>query len=149
LLALSTSGCGSTLTGEQDTTIHVLAEPTSPGGTALWRYTDIHVAGDINSVGPATLLAVTLALDEPSPVSDLSFLSTLQAQAAGTTLATLTTPTRDEQSVSLHIDYFGDLHPLFESSTTIHIVWTGTLNPAVTVPAAGVSLQGSIKINIQ
>jgi hypothetical protein len=153
LLALATSGCGSTLSGEQDAKFNfkVLGAPASNTFSA---WTDITVDGNINSVGPATLLAVTLALDTPSPVTDLSFLSTLEGQAVTattkTTVATLTTPTRGEQKVSLHIDYFGDLHPLFESTSTIHITWTGDTNPAFTAwPADGIELQGEVEINIQ
>jgi hypothetical protein len=153
LLALATSGCGSTLSGEQEAkfSFTLINEPASNTFSA---WTDITVDGNINSVGPATLLAVTLALDTPSPVTDLSFLSTLEGKAvtptATTTVATLTAPTRAQQSVSLHIDFFGDLHPLFESSSTIHITWTGTTNPAFTAwPADGIGLQGDVEINVQ
>jgi hypothetical protein len=153
LLAVATSGCGSTLSGEQDAKFSFVLI-NEPASNTFSAWTNITVDGSINSVGPATLLAVKLALDTPSPVSDLSFLSTLEGQAvtptATTTVATLTTPTRGEQSVSLHIDYFGDLHPLFESSSTIHITWTGATNPAFTAwPADGIGLQGEVEINIQ
>jgi len=52
--------------------------------------------------------------------------------------------------VSMHIDYLGDLHPLFETSSMIRINWTGTVNPAFTAwPSGGIWLQGDVIINIQ
>ena len=59
---------------------------------------------------------------------------------------------RDDTTVSLNVKYLGDLHPLFESSNEIHLVWTGTVNPAFTQwPAggAGIWVQGDIRINVQ
>jgi hypothetical protein len=153
LLALATSGCGATLSGDQDAKFNFQLV-NHPASNTFSAWTDIMVDGNINSVGPATLVFVKLALDTPSPVTDLSFLSTLEGQAVTatttTTVATLTAPTRGQQSVSLHIDYFDDLHPLFESSSTIHITWTGTTNPAFTAwPADGIGLQGDVEIDIQ
>lgn len=153
LLALATSGCGAALSGEHDTTFKFNVE-RDPASDAFSAWTDITVGGNINSVGPTSLWQVTLALEMPSPVSDLSFLSTLEGQAvtptATTTVAHLKTSTRGQQSVSLWIDYLGDLHPLFENTTTIHISWTGTTNPAFTAwPAGGIGLLGDVVINIQ
>jgi hypothetical protein len=154
LIALATTGCGATLSGEQDATVH-LQLPRKPD-SSLFYHNEITVGGNINSVGPATLLAVTLSLEPPILAPDLSFISTLEGQAVtatkNTPVATLTASTRGQQSVSLHIDYFSDLHPLFENSTTIKIVWTGTTDPAFTGwPADGspINVRGDIKINIQ
>jgi len=152
LLALGSAGCASVVSGNQDTTIHFLVEPKSDGSFFGW--TEITVDGDINSVGVANLYGVSLGLEQPSTVSDLTFLSTLTGQAvtptALTTVAHLDTFPRDQPTVSMHIDYLGDLHPLFESSTTIRINWTGTVNPAFTAwPTGGIWLQGDVTINIQ
>ncbi len=153
LLALGSAGCASSLSGEQDTTIHFLVEP-DPGTQDFTGWTEITVDGNINSVGVANLYGVTLGLQEPSTVSDLSFLSTLVGKAStpsGLTQVThLDAFPRGEPSVSMHIDYLGDLHPLFETSSTIRIDWSGTVNPDFTAwPAAGIWVQGDVIINIQ
>lgn len=152
-LVLGSAGCGSTLSGEQDTTVHFLVEPKSDG--TFFGWTEITVDGDINSVGVANLYGVTLGLQTPtSTLTDLTFLSTLTGQAVTptttTTVAHLDSFPPDESTVSLHIDYLGDLHPLFESSSTIRINWIGTVNPAFKAwPTGGIRLQGTVVINIQ
>ena len=154
LLALGATGCGSTLSGNQDTTVHFLVEPDLSTQT-FNGWTQITVDGNINSVGVANLYGVELGLETPSAtVTDLSFLSTLTGQAAdGTTLTTvahLDSFPKGEPTVSLHVDYLGDLHPLFETSSMIRIDWTGTVNPAFTAwPTGGIWLQGTVVINIQ
>jgi hypothetical protein len=152
LLALGATGCSSVVDGEHDTTIHFLVEPASDGSFNGW--TDITLDGDISSVGTTNLWGVTLQVEQPSTVPDLTFLSTLTGQAvtstASTTVVTQDMFPRNQTTVSLDVDYLGDLHPLFESSNEIHLVWTGTTNPAFTAwPSGGIWVQGDIRINVQ
>ena len=146
--ALSTSGCSSLLSGQHQQSFHFLVEPV-PGGTTFQGWTNITVGEDINNFGTAELYGVTLSVESPANVTDLSFLSTLTAQAQGQTVATLKSVAPGSQVASMHIDYLGDLHPLFESSTEIHIVWTGTTNPAFHAwPAGGIWVAGNLTINL-
>jgi hypothetical protein len=154
-LALGATGCSSVIDGEHDTSITFLVEP-APGGTSFNGWTDIVVDGDISSVGTTNLWGVTLSVKSPSTVTDLSFLSTLTGQAvtptASTTVATLDSFPRNQTTVSMNVVYLGDLHPLFESSDEIRIVWTGTTNPDFTgwpTDGTGIWLQGDVRINVQ
>jgi hypothetical protein len=154
ILALGATGCSAAIDGEHDTTIHFLVEPAPDGTFQGW--TDITLDGDINSVGTTNLWGVTLQVEQPSTVPDLTFLSTLTGQAVvgsvSTTVVTQDSFPRNDTTVSLNVKYLGDLHPLFETSNEIHLVWTGTVNPAFTQwPAggAGIWVQGDIRINVQ
>jgi hypothetical protein len=151
-LALGATGCSAAIDGEHDTTIHFLVEPGASGAFNGW--TNIVLDGDINSVGTANLWGVTLQVEQPSTATDLSFLSTLTGQAvtatASTTVITQDMFPRNQTTVSCNVEYLGDLHPLFESSDEIHLVWTGTINPDFTAwPSGGIWVQGDIRINVQ
>ena len=103
----------------------------------------------ISSVGTTVLWGVTLSVESP-PESDLSFLSSLTATAGGQTVATLSSFPAGEQSAPMNITYFQDLHPLFESASTIRINWSGTTNPAFNAwPSTGIWMQADVKINVQ
>ncbi len=154
VLALGVTGCSAAIDGEHDTTIHFLVVPAPD--TSFNGWTDITLDGDINSVGTTNLWGVTLQVEQPSAVTDLTFLSTLTGQAVvgdvSTTVVTQDSFPRGQSTVSLNVEYLGDLHPLFESSNEIHLVWTGTVNPAFTGwPAGdtGIWVQGDIRINVQ
>jgi hypothetical protein len=152
IVAFGATGCGAAIDGEHDTSINFLVEPQSDG--SFWGWTDITVGADINSVGTANLWGVTLSVEKPATVTDLTFFSTLTGQAvtpaATTTVATLDTFPRDQTTVSMNVVYLGDLHPLFESSNEIRLVWTGTVNPAFTAwPTGGIWVQGDVRINVQ
>jgi hypothetical protein len=147
-LALASTGCGSVVSGEHSQSFNFLVNPV-PGGTSFSGWTNINVAGNINSVGPADLWGVTLGVQSP-PEADLSFMSTLAGSAMGTTVATLNSFPAGEQTANMTIVYLGDLHPLFQDSSTIHIIWTGTTNPAFTAwPSGGIWVQGNVTINVQ
>ncbi len=151
-LSLSTSGCASLLTGEQDATADFLVEPKSDG--TFWGWTEITVGGDINSVGPANLEAVTLQVEKPPGFDDLSFLASLKGEAvtptARTTVAVLDSFPRGEEAVVMNIVFQGDLHPLFKDQSTIRIEWTGATNPAFTNwPDGGIWVKADVKIFIQ
>ena len=146
LLGLSSAGCGAVLDGQHDTTVHFLVEPAS-GAFAGWS--DITVDGDISSVGTTTLWGISLSVESP-PEADLSFLSTLVAQSNATTMATLDSFPRGEQSALMNIAYFDDLHPFFNGTSTIRINWSGTINPAFNAwPSTGIWMQADVKINVQ
>jgi hypothetical protein len=146
-LALTSMSCGSVISGEHSQSFNFLVEPHSDGTFSGW--TNIHVAGNINSVGTTVLYGVTLSVQSP-PEADLSFLSTLTGEAMGTTVATLNSFPPGQQTANMTIVYLGDLHPLFEDSSTIHIVWTGSTNPAFTAwPQGGIWVQGNVVINVE
>lgn len=143
LLSLFTGGCG----GDFHATAEVQLEP-EPTGTlsflANMRFSDG------TSVGSAELLALTLGVESPDSVRDLSFLRSIEAQAVTptttTTVATLDTFPPGERSVPMHIDYFGDLQPLFENANTIRLAWTATLDPTFTWPDGGILVQLGVDI---
>jgi hypothetical protein len=146
LLGIASTGCGAIEDGTHDTTVHFLAEPSN-GAFAGWS--DITLDGNISSVGTTVLWGITLSVEMPAE-ADLSFLSTLTAAAAGQTVATLDSFPRGEQSALMNITYFQDLHPLFETSSTIRINWAGTTNPDFqSWPSGGIWLQADIKINVE
>ncbi len=150
--ALSTSGCAALITGDQDADASFPIKPRSDG--TFWGWTEITVGADINSVGPATLTAVTIEVEQPEGYPDLNFLTSLKGETvtdtARTTVVTLDSFPKGEQAVVMNIVYQGDLHPLFKTSDTIRIEWTGTTNPAFTDwPADGFSIKANVKINIK
>jgi hypothetical protein len=150
--ALSTSGCAALISGDQDADASFIIDPHSDG--TFWGWTEITVGADINSVGPATLTALTIEVDKPEGYPDLNFLSSLKAETvtstARTTVATLDRFPAGEQALVMNIVYQGDLHPLFKTNDTIRIEWSGTTNPAFTDwPAGGFSIKADVKINIQ
>jgi hypothetical protein len=148
VLGLSTGGCSAVESGEHEQHVSFLVVPQ--GGT-FSGWTDITLGEDIDQFGSAELWGVTLSVMTPPTVTDLSFFSTLTATAKGTTVATQSEFPRGAPSVDLHLDYLGDLHPLFESQTEIRITWTGSLNPAFNAwPAdnAGIWVQGEVVINL-
>ncbi len=127
---------------------------SQPATGSFNGWTDITVDGDISSVGTTNLWGVTLQVEQPSTVTDLSFLSTLTGQAvtstATTTVVTQDTFPRNTPTVSLNVKYLGDLHPLFESSDEIHLVWTGDHQPRLHGVAVrdGHLGSGDIRINV-
>jgi hypothetical protein len=148
--SLATTGCGA-IAGEHDQSIDFLVLPNA-SDHSFNGWTDITVGADVSSVGVTNLYGVTLAVKSPSTVTDLTFLSTLTGTAAGTPVAHLDSFPRDQTTVSMHVDYLGDLRPLFENSNTIRIVWTGQANPAFTDwPAGntGIWVEGDVFVNIQ
>jgi hypothetical protein len=153
-LCASTSGCLAVFGGLQNTTINVQYVPNSTGVFSGW--TEITVGGDINSVNSATLVSVTLDASTPVGTPDLSFIGSLKGEAvtatARTTVVTLDSFPKGEQSVAMNVVYDGDLHPLFKDSQTIRIEWTGTSNPAFTAwPPGGVGfgVQGNVQIDVE
>jgi hypothetical protein len=152
-IALFTGGCAS---GEHDATFHFLVLPLT-GSVAFKGWTDITVGVDVSSVGTAVLYGVTLQVESPTTVADLSFLSTLtgaatdpNAAGAFTTLVTLDSFPPGETSADMQIDYPGDLRPLFDSTNTIRINWTGNTNPAFTAwPAGGIWVAGDVSIDVE
>lgn len=152
--SLSTSGCAALLTGDQDAQADFLVVPKSNG--TFWGWTEITVGGDINSVGPANLEAITLQVEKPPGFDDLSFLASLQGEAvtasARTLVAKLDSFPRGEQAVTMDIAFQGDLHPLFKDQSTIRIEWTGSINPAFTgwpADGSGIWVKADVKIFIQ
>ncbi len=149
-LALGTAGCAS---GEHDTTVHFLVEPV-PGGTTWSGWTELTLGVDIDSVGTTNLWGVTLGMNAPAPVPDLTFLSSLLGQSqVGDVLTPIVSQDSfpaGEPSVELKLLYFGDLHPLFESPNTIRLQWSGQTNPDYkNWPAGGILMQADIVINVQ
>jgi hypothetical protein len=152
--ALSTSGCAAVLSGQHDQTFHFLVVPQ--GNDTFWGWSEITLGADIDQFGSAELYGVTLQVSTPPTVTDMSFLSSLKAEtvtpSARTTVATLNQFPRGEQTVIMHIDYLGDLHPLFETSTKVRIEFTGSINPAFKAwppNNAGIWVQGDVTINLQ
>jgi hypothetical protein len=140
LLALSAAGCR----GDDDTSFELSVQPKTDGVFSF--QTDLRFSGGVDAAGSKELVAMTLAVEEPGTVTSLSFLSTVEAQAvtptAVTTVATLDSVPPGEPSASMHIDSLGELQPLFESSNTIRLYWTVTLDPAFTAwPAGGIPLR--------
>ena len=151
LLALSSTSCGAVLSGTHDTQFHFLVEPQAGGNFSGW--TEITLGGDISSVGTTKLWAISLVAQTP-PEADLSFLSPLKGEAVTATgrtpVATLTSFPPGEQTASMQIVYFDDLHPLFKDASTIRIEWTGATNPAFTQwPTGGIWMQGDVTINVE
>jgi hypothetical protein len=145
LLALTTGGCG----GDA----HVYTEiPFETVGSGDFEYvSSLKFSGGQSAVGSAELLGVTLTLSRPSSVTDLTFLSTLEGQVI-TPTTTLTVATLDEfprgaRSLSLHLDYAGEIQPLFENSDTIRIGWTASYNPAFAAwPLDGIDVRLDVAI---
>jgi hypothetical protein len=111
---------------------------------------------DINSVGTATLVAVTLSVDPTTGPPDFTFLSSLTGTAASPNgpvlVATLNQFPPGEQAVVMNVVYTGDLHVLFKDAHTIHIDWTGALNPAFTAwPPGnqGFEVTADVQIDVQ
>lgn len=151
---LSTSGCLAVLGGLQNTTIDFEVVPNKSG--TFFGWTEITVGGDISQVNSATLVSVTLQVEKPPNVTDLSFLSTLKGEAvtsaARTTVVTLDKFPRGDAAVIMNVVFTGDLHPLFKDAQTIRIEWTGVANPAFTgwpADGTGVWVQGNVQIDIQ
>ena len=151
--ALSSGGCASALSGTHDTDFDFLVEPVPAGTFQGW--TNITLGEDISSFGEAELYGVSLQVETAkSPtVTDLTFLSSLKAFAVtstGTTqLAHVSSFPRGSTTADMYIDYLGDLHPMFENDTTIHIIWTGSVNPAFTGwPSGGIWVSGDVTINL-
>jgi hypothetical protein len=126
LLAFSAGGCG----GDRDLRSDVVWSPPTTGMVTFLA--DMKVPGGADSIGGDKILAATLTAEDPG--ADLSFLSTLAGEAitptATTPVATLDASPGHVRSVPLHVDYLGDLQPLFESPDTLRIAWTATLDPA-------------------
>jgi len=153
-LCASTSGCLAVFGGVQNTTINFQFVPNNAGTFSGW--TEITVGGDINSVNSATLVSVTLQVDQPAGTPDLTFMSSLKGEAvtatARTTVVTLDSLPKGEPAVTMTVNYDGDLHPLFKDNQTIHIDWTGVSNPAYTgwpADGSGFSLQGNVQIDVE
>lgn len=150
-LALSPTGCF-VLLGEQDAETRFLVVPRSD--LTFWGWSEITVGVDTSSVESATLLAVSIDVDQPPGTPDLSFLSTVKAEAVNdagrTTIATKNEFPPEEHSVVMNIDYGGNLKPLFKNEDTIRIEWTGSVNPAFTAwPEGGFWIRVQIKINVE
>jgi hypothetical protein len=130
-VAIPASGCAALLEGVHDASATF---PVIPAGTTFHGWTEMTLDENIDSVGTTTLVAVTLSLDPTTGPPDFSFLESLSGTAAAPTgpvlVATLNPVPRGEQAVVMTIVYTGDLHPLFENANTIHIDWTGSLNPS-------------------
>ncbi len=100
------------------------------------------------------LYGVTLKVEKPPTITDMSFMSSLTAYAVNasgeqTQVAHVESFDRGETSVQMHVDYFGDLHPLFKDAHTIHIIWVGSANPAFTAwPSDGIWVSGDVTINL-
>ncbi len=150
-LGLGSSSCSAVLSGTHDTTFDFLVEPVPAGTFQGW--TDITLSEDISSFGQAELYGVSLQVEKPPTVPDLTFMSTLTAYAVTakgqTQMAHVEGFQRGETTVEMHIDYLGDLHPLFEDAHTIHIIWVGSANPAFTAwPTGGIWVSGDVTINL-
>ncbi|APR84104.1 Hypothetical protein A7982_09453 [Minicystis rosea] len=146
---LSTTGCAALISGQHDTSITV----DFPGpDTSFWAWNEITLDQDINSVSSATLIGVSLTVKAPEG-RDFSFLSSLRGEAVTATsrtpVASLATVPQGESVVVMHIDYLGDLHPLFKDDHTIRIEWTGGTNPAFTDWATPISVEAKITIDVQ
>jgi hypothetical protein len=146
LLGLASTGCGSVYNGQHSTSMHFLVEPAN-GTFAGWSAVDLGF--DVSSVDSASLWGCSLAVENPPP-NDLSFLSSVTGESNGTPLASLSSFPAGEPNASMNILYYGDLKPLFESSSKIQINWSGTLNPDFTAwPSGGIWVTANVTVNVQ
>jgi hypothetical protein len=151
-LGVSASSC-SIFYGEHDVTVHFLAKPGGSGSFTGWS--EISIDQDVSGVNKATLLAVTLSVEKPDSVTDLTFISSLEGSVTGSDgqpmrIVSLDEFPRGEAAVSMNVLYSGDLKPLFKDPHTIRINWKGTANPAFTNwPPDGIWVNSSIKIDVE
>lgn len=147
LAGLGAAGCTS---GEHSTSFSFLVAPLTDGTFGGW--TDIKLGIDISSVGTTNLWGATLGMQQPAPVPDLTFLSSLvgKADETMTTVVNQDVFPTGQPTVDLNIDYLGDLHPLFTTDNEIRIDWSGALNPAFKDwPTGGIWMQGELVVNVQ
>jgi hypothetical protein len=155
-LAIAGSGCAA-LIGVQDADFEVHIEPPKASGRFFW-WTELTIDYDTSSIERATILAVTVDVQEPKGTGDLSFLQDVlgtavvgeKEMAVRTDVATCNKFPRGEQAVIMDVLYRGDVRPLFKDGHTIRIEWTGALNPAFTQwPPGGFIVRARVKINIE
>jgi hypothetical protein len=151
-LGVSASSC-SIFYGEHDVTVHFLAKPGGSGSFSGWS--EINIDQDVSAVDSATLLAVTLSVEKPASVTDLTFMSSLKGSVKGADgqpvlIVSLDKFPRGEAAVSMNVLYSGNLKPLFKDPHTIRINWEGAANPAYTNwPPDGIWVNSSIKIDVE
>ena len=153
-LALFAGGCAS---GEHDTSFDFKVDPFT-GLTAFTGWTDITLGENVSSFGKAVLYGVNIQVEKPVNVTDLSFLSTLTGAAtdpsggAATTLVTLDSFPPGATNEDMQVVYFGDLRPLFDSTNTIRINWTGDVNPSFKgwpSDGSGIWVLGDVSIDVE
>jgi hypothetical protein len=151
-LGLSSTSCLALAAGVHDTEIDFVVG-SSPNNR-FFGWTEITIDGDANEANSATIQAVTLDVLSPAGTGDLSFLQTLEGKIVLDETKTIAV-TGDkfpvgEQAVALHVVFTDDIRPFFKNGSTLRVEWTGTTNPKFTKwPAAGFSIRGRIKIDIE
>jgi hypothetical protein len=149
-LGLAGTGCAALIDGTHDVTMDFLVEPA---GGSFHGWTQVTLDQDINTVSSAVLDGVTLQVEKPAGIADLSFLASLTGTAvtptARTAVVTQTDFPKGQQIVTLNLLYYGDLHPLFQDDHTIRIDWDGAIDPSFTAwPSGGIWVQGDVQIDL-
>jgi hypothetical protein len=151
----SFASCAALVNGIHGTTVTFPVEKPIAGATTYSGWTEISFQEDISSVTSATLMSVTLSPKLPANTPDLSFLesvvgSVVPATGAAVEVVDQNGFPRGEPTVILRNDYLGNLKDLRKDAHTIHITWTGTLNPAYkNWPETGFEVQADIEIDVQ
>ncbi len=151
LLAACSFGCAG-LAGEQEADGSFPVIPRSDG--TFYGWTEITIGADTSDASRATLVSVRLDVEDPSQASDLSFFAELNGEAVTDTERTLvvheTSFPPGQRPVGLDIVYGGDLRPLFKTSDTIRLEWTGRVNPSFgPFPEGGIRCTMTAKVDIE
>jgi hypothetical protein len=152
-LALASTGCSTLIDGTHDITMDF---PVEPMNGAFFGWSEVTLQENIDTVSSALLYGVTLQVEKPAGIPDLTFLQSLSGTAVTPTARTLvvqqTSFPKGESTVELKLVYYGDLHPLFKDQYTIRIDWTGETNPSYTdwpTDGTGIWVLGDVTVDLQ
>ena len=124
---------GDVVAGEQDAAVNFKVKENSRG-VFEWNNT-LTVDLGPTSVSDARLTGVTLETLLPAGTPDLTYMSTLLGTGVGPDgqvqpFCTGAAFPSGQSSVDATVIFTGNIIPFFDSTETLHITWTGTINTA-------------------
>jgi hypothetical protein len=154
LAGVCSMGC-SVVAGAHDATTEFLVDPRADGTYFGWS--EITISQDASTVKGATLQFARLELPDDSPVEDLTFLRNIYGEVVikevtpelRQAMAKKDQMPEGESIVPLDLLYEGDLRQFFPDGHTIRMEWTGSTNPAVTIPDGGLWINVRVRVNVE
>jgi hypothetical protein len=152
LLCLGLTGCGA-IAGQQDAPIVLEVKP-GPNDTFGW-HTTLTVDLGPTSVSDARLTGVSLTTIDPAGTPDLTYLSTLLGMAVGPNgemqpFCTAAGFPAGQATADATVVFTGNILPFFDSQSSFHMDWSGTVNPAWgTFPPDGFSISAVLQVDPQ
>jgi hypothetical protein len=152
--ALGTSACAA-VSGEHEAETKFLVKPSSQATFSGWS--EITISQDPASVDGAELMYIRLEARD-SDIRDLTFIKGVTAEATvdgvSTTVARKAPMPPGERIVPLDRVYDGDIRKFFYADPegdgyTVHIDWSGSVDPTKPIPAEGVWMKVKVAVRIE